>query len=87
VRLAIDTGELTTVWVNSPGGDVTAALALYDMLSGRVVMVITTGQCEIANNPSAPLCAPASALSCVHCGQRCIVDLLLRGFVGGICYP
>jgi hypothetical protein len=53
VRQPIDAEELTTVWGNSPGGDVTAALAIYDTLAGRDVMIIATRQCEIVNNPSA----------------------------------
>ena len=48
VREAVNNDEIDTIWLNSTGGDVTSALAIYDALIGKQVTVIGTGQVSSA---------------------------------------
>jgi ATP-dependent protease ClpP protease subunit len=48
VRAAINEDRLDNIWLCTPGGDVAAALAIYDALVGKGITVIGTGQVSSA---------------------------------------
>jgi ATP-dependent Clp protease, protease subunit len=65
VRQVLDSRPPQTLWINSEGGSITDALALYDLIVGRDVTVVATGQC--ASAAVLVLLAGSRRLATPHC--------------------